>query len=52
MKSLYFFEMNKKNQIINLQQVKINERIRDLIYKDGKLYLFLENSSSIGVLSL
>jgi hypothetical protein len=51
-KSLYFFELNNKKKIINLEQVKVFERVRDLRFKDKKLYLFMENTASIGVMHL
>ena len=50
-KSLYFFELNNDNKLINLERFEILERIRDLIFKDNKLYLFLESTASIGVIS-
>ena len=51
-KSLYFFELNKQREIINLDRLEVFERVRDLKFKDNKLYLFMENSGSIGVISL
>ena len=51
-KSLFFFELNEKKQIINHKQVKVFERIRDLGFKDNQLYLFMENTASIGVIDL
>ena len=51
-KSLFFFELNEKRQIINYEQVKVFERIRDLGFKDNQLYLFMENTASIGVIDL
>ena len=51
-KSLYFFNLNKKKEIINLKRVEISERIRDLKFKNNKLYLFLEDSPSIGIVDL
>ena len=51
-KSLFFFELNEKRQIINYKQVKVFERIRDLGFKDNQLYLFMENTASIGVIDL
>ena len=51
-KSLYFFELNEQKQIINLKQVKVFERIRDLKFKNNQLYLFMENTASIGVIDL
>jgi hypothetical protein len=50
--SLYFFELNNKKKIINLERVKVFERIRSLKFKDYKLYLFLEDTPSIGIISL
>ena len=41
-----------KKKIINLKQVKVFERIRDLSVKNNKLYLFMENTASIGVIDL
>ena len=35
-----------------MSRVQIGERIRDIVYEDNKLYLFLESSSSIGVIDL
>ena len=51
-KSLYFFELNDEKKIINLKQVKVFERIRDLSVKNNKLYLFMEDTASIGVINL
>ena len=51
-KSLYFFELDNEKKIINLESVKLFERIRDLIFKNNKLYLFLESTASIGIISL
>ena len=51
-KSLYFFELNEKKQIINLNRVEVFERVRDLRFNNKKLYLFLENTASIGVIDL
>ena len=51
-KSLYFFELNKQKQIINLDRVEVFERIRDLSFNNNQLYLFMENSASIGVINL
>ncbi len=51
-KSLYFFELNEKKQIMNLDRVEVDERVRDLVFEDDKLYLFMENTASIGVINL
>ena len=51
-KSIYFFELNEKKKIINLEQLKVYERVRDLKFNDNKLFLFMEDSPSIGVIKL
>jgi len=51
-KSLYFFELNKQKQIINLNRVEVFERVRDLSLKNNQLFLFMEDTASIGVLNL
>ena len=39
-------------KIINLERVEIDERIRDLTFHKNILYLYLENSSSIGLIEI
>ena len=51
-KSLYFFELNEKNKIINLERIQVYERVRDLKFKNKKLYLFLENTASLGIIEI
>ena len=51
-KSLYFFELNKAKEIINLERVEVGERVRDLSFNNNQLYLFMENTASIGVVKL
>ena len=41
---------NKK--VSNFKRVTVNERVRDINFKDNKLYLFLEDTASIGIVSL
>ncbi len=64
--SLYFFEYNynDKNittpnkvrdgnaENINIERVHIGERIRDMIYYNNKLYLYLEDTASIAEVSI
>ena len=50
--SLYFFELNEQNQIINLDRVEVFERVRDLRFNNSQLYLFMEDTASIGVINL
>ncbi len=51
-RSLYFFELDFNKQLINLERIEVNERIRDLHFNNNKLYLFLEDSASIGIINL
>ena len=50
--SLYFFNLNSNNKILNLERVEVFERIRDLKYINNKLFLFLEDTPSIGIIKL
>ena len=49
-KSLYFFELINE-EISNIKKVEVFERVRDLKFYNNSLYLFLENSASIGKIS-
>tara|TARA_B100000886_G_scaffold339765_1_gene306240 strand:+ start:2324 stop:3754 length:1431 start_codon:yes stop_codon:yes gene_type:complete len=51
-KSLYFFELNKKREIIELERIEVFERIRDLRFYKNQLYLFMEDTASIGVIRI
>ena len=51
-KTLYFFKLDDENKIIDLNKVEVFERIRDLKFYDNKLFLFLEDTPSIGIISL
>ena len=51
-KSLYFFKLNNKKKIDNFYRVEVFERIRDIRYKENKLYMFLEDTASIGVIDV
>ncbi|MBO8244269.1 PQQ-dependent sugar dehydrogenase [Prochlorococcus marinus XMU1411] len=50
-KSLYFFKI-KNGGIKNLIRLEIGERIRDLKFKNNNLYMFLEDTASIGILNI
>ena len=50
--SLYFFNLDDQKKIINLKRVEVFERIRDLLFIDNKLFLFLEDSPSIGIIQI
>ena len=51
-KTLYFFKLDNENKIPEFKQIKVFERIRDLKFNNKNLYLFLEDSPSIGILPL
>jgi hypothetical protein len=51
-KSIFFFNLDSENKIENFLRVRVEERVRDMIYKDKKLYLFLEDTASIGIIKL
>ena len=51
-RSLYFFNLNYKNEIENFSRIEVYERVRDMIFKNDKIFLFLEDSASIGIINL
>ncbi len=51
-KSLLFFELNEKKMIENWNRLVVHERIRDLRLHNKQLYLFMEDTASIGVIGL
>lgn len=50
--SLNFFQLDKGNNIEALTRVEVFERVRDMIYLEDKIYLFLEDSPSIAILKI
>ena len=50
--AIYFFDLDSENQIKNFVNVDIKERVRDIVYKDNKLLLYLEDTASIGIINL
>ena len=51
-RALYFFELDNDNKIVELEEVKVFERIRDLKFYNKKIFLLLEDTPSIGIVSL
>ena len=49
-KSFYPFTLTNENLIKDIEKITIGERIRDIIYYDEKIYLFLEDTASVGIL--
>ena len=50
-KSLYFFALENK-KVVNIQRVSVGERVRDIKFENNKLYLFLENTASLGIIEI
>ena len=51
-KALWFFKLDSNNILTDLKRISIKERIRDLKFKDKKLFLFLEDTASIGIIQM
>ena len=51
-KSLRFFKLDFKKKITNFNRIEVFERVRDIIYRENKLYMFLEDTASIGVIDV
>ena len=51
-KSLFFFNLSEENKILNFENVNIGERIRDLFLYDNKIFLFLETTTSLGIINI
>lgn len=51
-RSLWNFTISKENKINNMNQIFVNDRIRDLFYdkKNEKILLVLENQVSLGII--
>ena len=49
-KSLYFIKITN-NKLIGIERIDIFERVRDLYFKDNIMYLFLEDTASIGIIN-
>ena len=51
-KSIYSFQIND-GKINNLKRIEIGERVRDMFFdkKRSKIYLFLEDTASIGIIN-
>ncbi len=51
-KSLYFFELDNEDNLANLFRLEVFERVRDMIYKNNYLYLFLEDTASLAIIDV
>ena len=50
--SLYIVSIDDKKNLNVKEKIRLGERIRDIKLHNNKIYLFLENSASIGIMSL
>ena len=50
-KSIHMFEINKNDEVENLIRVEIGERIRDIIFNGKDIFLFLEDTASVGIIN-
>ena len=50
--SHYIFGLSQEREIIDLERVEVYERIRDIKLGNNKLFLFMEDTVSIGVIDL
>jgi len=50
--TLYVYELDKNNNIINKKGILFNQRIRDLHIVGQKLFMFLESTGTISVINL
>ncbi len=51
-KSLYLILLNNKKQLESIESIFIGERIRDMMLLKNKIYIFMENTASIGEIDL
>ena len=50
--SIHYIKLNKnKSKVIKHKIITIGERIRDMIYYNSKLYLYLEDTASLAEIS-
>ena len=50
-KSIYFFELNDNKEIINFEKLRFLKE-ENVAINNSKIYLFLEDTISIGVIEL
>lgn len=53
-KSIYTFTINQKYELVDFKKIEIGERVRDMTTnnKNNEVILFLEDTASIGILSI
>ena len=47
--AIFTFVLNENNELVDLQEIKIGQRVRDVAFNDDTIFLFLETNSSIAI---
>jgi hypothetical protein len=50
--SIYLLRLSEFNKFEIIKKYSLGERVRDMIFKNDKLILYLENSASIGIIDM
>ena len=50
--ALFDITLDKNNQIIVINEIVIEERIRDLVFKNNKIFIYQETTGKIGIIDL
>ena len=50
--ALFDITLDKNNQIIVINEIVIEERIRDLVFKNNKIFIYQETTGIIGIIDL
>lgn len=50
--ALFDITLDKNNQIIAINEIVIEERIRDLVFKNNKIFIYQETTGIIGIIDL
>lgn len=49
--SIFFFKLDKNRKISKIEEFVLGERIRDIIFNKNKIFIFLEDTISIGIIN-
>ena len=50
--ALFDITLDKNNQITVINEIVIEERIRDLVFKNNKIFIYQETTGIIGIIDL
>ena len=51
-RALFIFKLNNNQEIVKIKRIRIDNRIRDLIKHNDNIYMFLEDTATIGKMSI